>query len=422
MSRTVLLGLFLLVLSFNSQLWAEVAKAKAGDWPWWRGPNFNGVADEGQDPPVKWSESENILWKVSIPGRGHSSPIIAGDRIYLTSAEESAQRQAVLAFERESGKQVWLKQVSQGGFPRTHAKNTHATSTVACDGERLLATFHHHDKLTLAALSLEGELLWDVEVGPYSPKLYEYGYAPSPLIYEKNVIIAADYEKGGYLVAYDRATGKQAWRTKRPLSYSFSSPVIATVAGKDQLFMSGCDLVSSYNPKTGKDLWNVKGTTMATCGTMVWDGNLVFASGGYPVAQTLCVKADGSKQVVWTNNTKCYEQSMLAHKGHVYAFTDQGIAICWRGSDGREMWKQRLAGPVSSSPILCGDRIYATNEQGTTYVFRASPEQFEPLGENRLGEEGFSTMAICGGKIYLRTASRTGAGGRQESLYCIGTK
>jgi outer membrane protein assembly factor BamB len=152
---------------------------------------------------------------------------------------------------------------------------------------------------------------------------------------------------------------------------------------------------------------------------MVWDGDLVFASGGYPKAETICVKGDGSKQVLWTNNQKCYEQSMLATGGYVYAVTDQGIAFCWRGSDGQEMWKQRLQGPVSSSPVLVGDTIYSTNEQGTTYVFKANPQRFEPIAQNQLEGEGFATMAVCGNRIYIRTATGNG-GQRQESLYCIG--
>lgn len=390
-----------------------------GDWSAWRGPNANGIAESGQEVPTEWSESENILWNAPIPGRGHSSPTVYQDRIYLATADERNQVQGIIALDRETGKQAWICKLSEGGFPKTHAKNTHATCTVACDGECLFVTFHHHNKLTLHAVSLEGQPEWFAELGPYHPQKYEYGYAPSPVLYGPTVIVAADVEHGGFLAAYDRQSGEQLWRQPRPNLYSFSSPIIAHVAGRDQLLISGCNLVSSYDPATGQPLWSVEGTTMATCGTMVWDGDAVFASGGYPDPQTIAVKADGSKQVLWRNRQKCYEQSMLAHDGYVYAITDQGIAFCWRASDGQEMWKQRLSGPVSSSPVLVDDTIYATNEKGTTYVFKANPQEFVSVATNKLGDEGFATMSVADSRIYLRTAHNKRSS-RQEVLYCIG--
>lgn len=414
MSRSV-------VLAAGLALSCLVLTAQAGDWPWWRGPNFNGIAEDGQTPPTEWSGTKNVIWKTKIPGRGHSSPTVVGDKVFLASADERQQKQAVLAFDRATGKQLWLTEISQGGFPKTHEKNTHATSTVACDGEKLFINFHHNDLITLAALDLDGNKLWSKDIGTYAPRLYEYGYAPSPLIYKDTVIISAEYEKGGFIKAFDRSSGNELWKLTRPLTLSFSSPVIANVAGRDQLFISGGNLVSSYDPSNGQQIWSVQGTTMATCGTMVWDGDSVFASGGYPDPQTIAVKADGSRQVLWTNNTKCYEQSMLAKDGYVYAVSDQGIAFCWRGTDGKEMWKSRLQGPVSSSPILVGDTIYSTVENGTTFVFKANPEKFEAIARNKLGDEGFATMAVCDGQIFLRTATGSGPQ-RTETLYCIGNK
>ena len=305
------------------------------------------------------------------------------------------------------------------GFPKQHKKNTHASATVACDGERLFATFHNHRQITLACLSLDGEILWKKSAGKFDPQLYEYGYAPSPILYGDTVIVAADYEKGGWITAMDRQTGDQVWKTKRPSMLSFSSPVVAQIAGREQLLISGCSLVASFDPETGKSLWDVQATTMATCGTLVWDGDLVFASGGFPKPETVAVKADGSKQVVWKNNQKCYEQSMIVADGHVYCITDKGVAYCWRGSDGVEMWKKRLSGPISASPVLVGDTIYQSNEKGMTYVFRANSEKYEELATNRLGNESFASPAICGGHIYLRVAETKG-NNRQEFLYCIG--
>jgi outer membrane protein assembly factor BamB len=330
---------------FGSSAWGFPALTPvAGDWPWWRGPNRDGVAEPSQRVPLEWSETRNVLWKVPLPGRGHSSPTIVGNRIYLATADERGQVQSVLALDRANGKTAWKTDISQGGFSKTHPKNSQATPSVACDGKLLFVTFHHHNQVTLTALNLDGKPVWEKVVGAYYPQIYEYGYAPSPVLYDSLVIIAGDVEKGGYLAAYNRENGEQVWRTERPAKYSFSTPVVAKVAGRDQLLISGCELVASYDPKTGNKLWSTPGTTMATCGTMVWSGDLVIASGGYPKAETICVKADGSGEVVWKNNQKCYEQSLIVADGFVYCVTDRGIAICWRASDGQMMWQERLAG------------------------------------------------------------------------------
>lgn len=411
------------VLAAAGSLVLSVAATQAGDWSAWRGPLGKGIAEAGQQPPVEWSETTNVVWKTPVPGRGHSSPTIHGDRIYLATADEQQQQQKLVAFERGTGRQVWITTLSSGGFPKTHPKNTHATCTVACDGERLFVTFHHHDRLTLHAVDVDGGPLWQQDIGPYNPKKYEYGYAPSPTLYEDLVIVVADVEHGGYLSGYDRATGRRVWQQDRYDNYSFSSPIVASVAGRDQLLLCGCEYVTSYDPATGKPLWSVKGTTYATCGTVVWDGDIVYASGGFPGAETLAVRVtpDGAGEVLWRNRQRCYEQSLLAHGGYLYAVTDQGIAYCWRGEDGEEMWRERLSGPISSSPILSGETIYSTNERGATYVFKTSPEKFALLAENQLGEEGFATLAIVDSRIYYRTATGTGEE-RQEFLYCLGEK
>jgi outer membrane protein assembly factor BamB len=392
------------------------------DWPWWRGPSRNGIAAAQKDVPTKWSDQENVVWRTAIPGRGHSSPILVKDRIFLTTADTGKQVHFLLAIERASGDLLWQKEVSQGGFPKkNHAKNTEATSTPACDGDRIFTAFFHHETIEVFAFDMDGNRIWNTVAGPFNPKRYEYGYAPSPLVYRDTVIIAGEYDGESFLTALDRATGKPKWKIQRPASISFSSPVVANVAGRDQLFLSGMQQVWAYDPASGKQLWTTPGTATATCGTLVWDGDLVFASGGFPQAETLAVLGDGSGQVLWRNTQKCYEQSMLAHDGHLYALTGNGILFCWRGRDGQELWKQRLRGPVSSSPVLAGGHIYWANESGTTYVFRPNPAKLEIVAENKLGDESFASPAICQGRIYIRTAVGSRAE-RQEYLYCLGTR
>ncbi len=402
----------------------SITKAASGDWPWWRGPNRNGTAEEGQQVPVRWNASTNIVWRTPVPGRGHSSPTVVGNRVYLTSAAEQQQIQAVVAFDRNSGKQLWLTHVSKGGFAESiHRKNTYATGTVASNGERIFVAFCNRETIQVTALTLDGKQIWQKRVGRFNPQQYKYGYAPSPLIYGSSVIVAADYEaeQGGFIVAIDQETGDEIWRHKRPTKLSFSSPMVGHVAGRDQLFISGCDLVASFDPESGEPLWSVPATTMATAGTMVWEGDLVFASGGYPTAGTFAIRADGSREIVWQNNQKCYEQSLLVSKGYVYAVTDQGVAYCWRAADGTEMWRTRLRGLFSVSPTLANGNIYVSNETGTMYVFKENPEKFELVAQNQLGDESFASPSICGDRIYLRVAdSRSGQ--RQESLYCIGSE
>jgi outer membrane protein assembly factor BamB len=388
------------------------------DWPWWRGPSRNGVASHAP-VPTKFSDGENMVWKAKVPGRGHSSPIVVGDRIYLSTAFQEGERHCVLAFDRQTGQEVWQVEVNQGAFPaKNHRKNTEATPTIACDGERLFVTFYHHDQVELITLGFDGQVLWRKKVADFHPKLYEYGYAPSPVIYRGSVIVASEYEGGSFISALDRVSGKKLWQSKRLPSTSFSTPVIGHVAGKDQMLMSGQQFVTSYNPATGKANWLVQGTTHATCGTMVWEGDIVFASGGFPKSETIAVRADGSRKVLWTNNQKCYEQSMIVHEGHLYALTDNGVMFCWHGESGEEKWKHRLSGPVSASPVLAGGNIYWSNEAGTMYVFKPTPEKFDLVAENKIGSSAFASPAICGGQIFLRVGEGDGPD-YQEWLYCF---
>ena len=368
----------------------------------------------------KLSSTQGFLWKAPVPGRGHSSPIVVGDRVYLTTADKDQQVQSVLAFARANGKLLWNTKVSQGGFPaKNHPKNTEATPTVACDGERLFASFFHHGAVHVTALDFAGRTIWSKPAGAFNPRKYEYGYAPSPLLYGHTVIVSAEYDGESFLTGLNRSDGQQTWRTARPANISFSSPVVANIAGKDQLLISGGEEVSAFDPTSGKPLWAAPGTTTATCGTAVWEHDLVFASGGYPGSQTVAIRGDGSGKVVWKNNQRLYEQSLLAYKGYIYGLTGQGIAYCWRAGDGQEMWKQRLKGPVSASPVVAGDNIYWANELGTLYVFEAKPDKFNLIAENQLGTDSFPSPAICGGQVFLRVADNS-SGTRQETLYCFG--
>ena len=402
------LTIFTLLL-FNSPTFAA-------DWAQWRGPNSNNVAAPGQNVPTTWTETKNVIWKVDVPGRGHSSPTVIGDLIVLTSADEQSERQAVFGFDRKSGKQQWATIISQGGFPKLHAKNTHASSTACSDGTRIYATFCHHNKIEAVAINMQGEIVWRQDVGAFLPRQYEYGYAASPTLYNNTLIVSGDCDTGAWLKALDTTSGNFVWQQQRPAKLNWSSPIVATVAGKEQLFLSGSEMLASYAPGSGQPLWSAKCLTMATCGTVVWDEDTVYASGGYPKKETVAVKADGSGTILWSNQVKCYEQSMLIHNGYLYAIDDNGLAYCWEAKTGKEQWKERLQEPVSASPVLVGDTIFASNERGVTFVFKADPQRFQAIARNQLGTESFATPTIVDNRIYIRVAGRA----RQETLYAIG--
>jgi outer membrane protein assembly factor BamB len=385
----------------------------AEDWPWWRGPTRNGVAVADR-APVRFSSTENVIWQSEIPGSGHSSPTVAGNFVFLATAND-AQQQLVMALDRETGSPLWSTVVSEGGLPGTnemHNKSTHANCTVATNGEAVFVGFLHNDSITAYALDYAGTVLWEQKLGAFNAK---FGYAPSPVIYQSLVIFSADNQGGGYLAAVDQQSGEIVWRKARSAVSTYSSPVVANVAGKDQLLISGGEQVMSYNPANGEEYWSCPGTAEATCGTCVWEGDFVFASGGYPQRETVCIDAS-TGQRVWSNTTKCYEQSLLAAEGYLYAIDDNGIAFCWEATTGKQQWKKRLGGPVSASPVLCGGNIYAANERGTFYVFKANPEKFELVAENQLGDSAFASPVICAGRLYLRV----GQAGKDDLLYCFG--
>lgn len=388
------------------------------DWPWWRGYERNGHAPLQPSPPVSWSAAENVVWRTAIPGRGNGSPTVVGDRIFLATGNERNETQSVLACDRDSGDLLWETTVHQGGLsPTGHQKSSQANGTVACDGERLFIAFLNGGNVVATALDLDGNILWQTPLGPYRP---QYGYAPSPVIYESLVICGGDNKGGGFLAAVHRETGEIVWRRQRPSAATYSSPVVAHVDGRDQVLISGADLVASYDPNDGAELWSCPGTTESTCGTIVWDDQRVFASGGYPVQQTICIDARTGTEV-WRNDRKCYEQSMLLYDGHLYAVDENNIAWCWDAATGDEVWRGRLRGAFSASPVLTPEgNIYATSEAGETFIFKAAPSAFSLVAENQLGDEAFATPTICGGCIYFRVAENSG-GRRQEYLYCIGS-
>ncbi len=389
----------------------------SNDWPWWRGPTRDGVAPTGDSPPVTWSETESILWKADVPGRGHGSPTVFGDQVFLTAAEPDREVQSVLCFDRRTGKRMWQSVVHEKGFTtKGNAKSSLASSSVACDGERLYVSFLNREAIYLTCLDLQGALLWQTKITDFA---LHQGYAASPALYDSVVMISADSKSNGLFAGVDRASGKIVWKHERPKLPNYTSPIVLSVAGRDQVFLTGCNLVSSFDPKSGKKLWEIAGATEECVTSTVTDGKVIFSSGGYPKDHLAAIAADGSGKIVWENKSRVYVPSMIVRDGYLYGTLDAGVAMCWRCSDGAEMWKQRMGGTFSASLVLAGATLYACNEEGQTFVFKATPKGFESLGENRLGISVFASPVICGGRIYHRVAHEVD-GQRREVLYCIG--
>ena len=334
-------------------------------------------------------------------------------------ARNEEQVQSVLCLNRLTGKQIWSVDIHEGGFPkRSNKKASHASTTLACDGRRLFVNFVNSGAAFTTALDRDGNQLWQTKISDY---VVHQGYGSSPAVYRDLVIVSADNKKRGAVAALNRETGKVVWRHERPKTPNYASPVIVNAAGREQLVFIGCNLVSSYDPLSGKKLWEVSGATTECVTSTVTDGTHVYSSGGYPKNHVAAIKADGSGEVAWENTTRVYVPSMLIRDGYLYAVTDAGVAMCWEAGTGRGVWKGRLGGTFSASPILVGENIYAVNESGQAFIFKASPEKFQLIGKNKLGDETFATPTICGGRIYLRIAKREN-GKRQEYLYCLGNK
>lgn len=407
--------LFLQVSFAQSELVNDGFVVSKGDWPWWRGPNRDGSADSTQTAPKEWDESKNIAWKSPISGRGYGSVCLSGDRLfYLTSDEESGS-QKLVCLNKRTGELQHETTVHPSGGMRKNARSTAASTTPATDGKLVFVTLPNSDAIWLTAIRLEGGVEWQVRVSDY---IEHQGYGASPALYQDLVIVSSDNKAGGVIAAYSRSKGELVWKRDRPKLPNYPSPILLRASGRDQVVVTGCDRITSLDPKTGETLWETEGATTECVTSTVTDGKRVFTSGGYPKNHMSAWSADGSKAKVWENENRLYVPSPLHRDGTLYGVLDAGIAMAWDSETGKELWKQRLGGTFSASPVLVGDVIYATNESGETFLFQANPAKYVGLGRSKLGREVFATPVFCDGAIYYR-CTESGEGERREMLYCI---
>jgi len=391
-------------------------KADPNDWPWWRGPSLNNTANANQAPPTQWSETENIKWRVELPGRGHGTPCIVGDRMFVPSADLEKRIIWMLCLDRETGREIWRKTVAEGNTAqKIHKDNSLASSTPACDGERVFLPYQTEDAVMLAAMDLDGEIIWNEKISWYETV---QGLSLSPVIYKSAVIVTTDSKGPSCLAALHRKTGKVIWRVARPgTNESYASPLAANIAGRDQLVIIGPNNTYSYDPNTGASLWVCDGPAQYDAATMAFSKDTVYATGGYPERALLAIRADGSGDVTdthlaWKSDKKAgYVPSPLYHNGLIYAVADKGLMRCYDAADGTVVWEEKLGTLFYSSPVLVGDKIYLFDrKQGLGFVMKTG-RKYELLATNQLSDGAFATPVITCGRIYLRTLGH---------LYCIG--
>lgn len=390
----------------------------ATDWPLWRGPRQDNNAGD-QTIPTQWSEDENVLWKSEVPGRGHSSPIRCGNAVYLTTADEDAQTQSVLAYDFATGEQLWATQVHQGSFPAMHRKNSQASASVCCDGAHVFAAFVNHEKLWVSKLDLNGKIVWSKEVGSFTS---EHGFGPSPTMYGSLVIVNGDSLGTGFLAALHRGTGDIVWRTPReghPSNGSYACPIVATYGGKTQVLVAGMNRICSYDPEDGKLLWQIPGSARVVANSLAVKPPYLVASGGYPEKEILAAKVEdlsnvSESNVLWkASKNVAYVTTPIIVGEQVLVLADDGPMACYDLESGKLNWQRRLPGSFSASIVQVGNLFLVPNEQGEMIVFEISPE-FKILSKNKLGDAGgMATPAICENKILIRT---------DHFLYCIGEK
>jgi outer membrane protein assembly factor BamB len=382
-------------------------------WPRWRGPSGQGlVADSGY--PDRWSATRNVVWRTPVPGRGNSSPVVWGDHIFLTAGDDRGRRLYVLAYRRSDGSLLWETEVAPGPREAVHRKNGPASATPATDGERVYVSLGSRG---LAALDFNGAVLWLTEVG----RIANYhGPAGSPLLYRDKLIIYQDQRRGGFVAAYDTATGEQIWRTSRGQSVGWGTPVAIRVGDHDELIVSSQRLVQSYDPSTGEELWRCDGMLREVIPTPAVGHGLVYCASGR-AGPTLAIRPGGRGDVTRTHvewsitRGSPFVPSPTVYGDYLYQINDMSsIITCLNARTGETVWQERLGRPrregISASPIVVDDKLFVTNDEGQTFVLKTGPD-FEILHVNDIGAPTLASPALVDGIWYVRTA---------DELFAIG--
>ena len=391
--------------------------AQGEDWPQLRGPTGQGHSAE-QDLPFEWSESRNVIWKTPVPGLGWSSPVVAGGRVWLTTAMEDQDSMSLraVAFDVESGREVVKAEVFRiRSDPFLNPKNSYASPTPIVEGDRV---YVHFGANGTAALTTSGDIVWKTHL-PYAS---QHGSGGSPVLFGDLLIVSCDGHDAAYVVALDKRTGKIRWKTPRrmPFDQAYTTPLVIRVGDQDQVISIGAYRAAAYDPQSGKEIWRVAYPEdgFSNVPQPVYGHGLIYIATGFQQPALLAVRPDGAGDVTgthiaWTlRRSVPYTPSPLLVGEELYLVSDIGIATCLDAKTGKIHWQQRLGGNHSASPVFADGRIYFLNEQGVTTVL-APGQEFRRLATNSLDGWTLASMAISGGAIFLRTHS---------NLYRIGAR
>jgi len=373
------------------------------DWPQFRGPTGQGHSDE-QGLPLTWSETKNVRWKVAIPGRGWSSPVVQADRIWLTTATDEGKSLRALSIDRNSGAILQNVEIFRLKSPKlTNSKNSFASPTPVVDGERV---YVHFGAYGTACLTQSGEIVWKTRL-EYDNG--QHGTGGSPIVYEDLLIISCDGNDVQFVVALDKLTGKVKWKKSREGYQAYTTPLVVSLPGGDQVISPGAFRAVAYEPRSGKELWQVRyGEGFSNVPRPVYGDGLVFICTGFQQASMLAVRLDGKgdvtdSKVEWKLDRGVpLTASPLLVGNELYMVTDNGIATCVDAKTGKEYWRARVGGNHSASPIYADGRIYFLSEEGESVVI-APGQTLKHLTTNQLDGRTLASMAVSGGSIFIRS-------------------
>ena len=409
----------------------------ADNWPQFRGPAA-GVSD-GKDLPDAWGPAKNVAWKIDVPGRGWSSPVVWGDKVFLTSVVtdgkfEDAKKGLyfggdrnkpsadvhhwmVWCFDFKTGKKLWEKEAHRGTPPGTvHVKNTYASETPVTDGERLYAYFGN---VGLFCYDLDGKELWSQKWGSFKTR-FGWGTAASPALYKGRLFVVNDNEEKSFLVALDAKTGKQLWRVERDEKSNWATPFVWENEQRAEVVTSGTNRVRSYD-LDGKLLWELGGMSSITIPTPFARHGLLYVTSGYVLDKKKPLFAirpgaggditpegdDGNKHIAWhLKSAGPYNPTPLAYGDYLYVLYDMGLLSCYDARTGKALYeKERLGGQFTASPWAYGGKVFCLSEDGDTHVIEAGPK-FKELGKNSLDEMCMATPAALRGSLLVRTLTK----------------
>ena len=391
---------------------------ESADWPQFRGPGGQGHAP-AQTPPLEWDQEKNVDWRVEVPGKGWSSPVVVDGRLYLTTAVAAGedprangapQSLRALCLDAKTGEMLWNVEVFRQRKTRIHKKNSHASPTPVVDGGHV---FVHFGTNGTACLTTEGRIVWRNSSIEYPPV---HGSGGSPALVGRSLIFSCDGADDPFVIALDRETGEPLWRTPRPTAsgnrFAFSTPLPIEVGGRTQVVLPGAQHVCSYDPDTGREIWRVRYPGgFSVVPRPVFARGLVFVSSGFMNPVLYAIRPDGrgdvtDTHVVWTEDKGIARNaSFLVVDDEIYVVSDNGIASCFDVETGRRHWRKRLGGGFSSSPVQAGARIYFLNEEGETIVVEPGTT-YRELSRNSLEEQTQASAAVASDALFVRTLTR----------------